>query len=41
MAGMMKLGALPRAVHPDDPTTVESAAVREKVAANQAVFNTH
>ena len=41
MACLMKFGALPPAANPDEPTSAESAAVREKVAEYQAVFNTH
>jgi L-asparaginase len=41
MACLMKFGALPPAADPDDPTSAESAAVGEKVAEYQAVFNTH
>jgi L-asparaginase len=41
MACLMRFGALPPEANPDDPTSAESAAVREKVAEYQAVFNTH
>ena len=41
MAAMMKLGALPPAQDPDDPTEAEIAAVREKVVAYQEIFDTH
>jgi L-asparaginase len=41
MACLMKFGALPPAANPDQPTAEETAAVREKVAKYQAVFNTH
>jgi L-asparaginase len=41
MACLMKFGALPPAADPDNPTSAESAAVREKVSEYQAVFNTH
>jgi hypothetical protein len=41
MACLMKFGALPPAADPDNPTSAESAAVREKLASYQAVFNTH
>jgi len=41
MACLMKFGALPPAANPDHPTSAESAAVREKVAAYQTVFDTH
>jgi hypothetical protein len=37
----MKFGSLPPAVDPDHPTPAESAAVREKVAVFQRVFDTH
>src|SRR6516164_8322900 len=41
MACLMKFGSLPPAADPDHPTSTEAAAVREKVAAYQRVFNTH
>jgi hypothetical protein len=41
MACMMKFGSLPPAVDPDRPTEAEAAAVREKVAAYQEVFDSH
>ena len=41
MAAMMKFGSLPPAADPDNPTDAEIAAVREKVAAYQEVFDTH
>jgi hypothetical protein len=41
MACLMKLGAPPPATNPDDPTSAEVAAVCEKVAEYQAVFDTH
>jgi hypothetical protein len=41
MACLMKLGALPAAANPDQPTVEETAAVCEKVAEYQAIFNTH
>jgi hypothetical protein len=41
MASLMKLGALPPAADPDHPTPAESAAIKTKVAAYQAIFNTH
>jgi hypothetical protein len=41
MASLMKFGALPPAADPDNPTSAESAAVCEKVAQYQAIFNTH
>jgi len=41
MACLMKFGSLPPATDPDHPTSAESAAVRDKVAAYQKVFDTH
>ena len=41
MACLMKLGSLPPAANPDQPTAEEAAEVREKVAQYQAIFNTH
>jgi L-asparaginase len=41
IACLMKFGSLPTAADPDHPTTSEIAAVRDKVAAYQAVFDTH
>jgi L-asparaginase len=41
MACLMKFGALPPAANPDEPTTAESAVIHKKVAAYQAVFDTH
>jgi L-asparaginase len=41
MACLMKFGALPPAANSDQPTAEERAAVHEKVAAYQSVFNTH
>jgi hypothetical protein len=41
MACLMKFGSLPPAVDPDHPTEAELAAIRSKVAAYQAVFETH
>jgi len=41
MACLMKFGSLPPAADPDHPTSEESAAVRDKVAAYQEVFDTH
>jgi len=40
MACLMKFGSLPSAANPDYPT-LEEAAVRARVAAYQAVFDTH
>jgi hypothetical protein len=41
MACLMKFGSLPPAANPDQPTAEEAAAVREKVAVYQMIFNTH
>jgi L-asparaginase len=41
MACLMRFGSLPPAAEPDHPTPEETAAVRKKVAAYQAVFDTH
>jgi L-asparaginase len=41
MACLMKFGSLPPAADPDHPTSVETAAIGEKVAAYQTVFDTH
>jgi hypothetical protein len=41
MACLMKFGSLPPAADPDQPTAEEAAAVREKVAVYQRIFNTH
>jgi L-asparaginase len=41
MACLMKFGAPPPAANPDHPPSAETAAVREKVAAYQTVFDTH
>jgi hypothetical protein len=41
MACLMKFGSLPPAADPDRPTAAETAAVREKVAEYQRVFDTH
>jgi L-asparaginase len=41
MACLMKLGSLPPAADPDQPTAEEAAAVHEKVAIYQTIFNTH
>ena len=41
MACLMKFGSLPPATDPDHPTAAESAAVHDKVAAYQKVFDTH
>jgi L-asparaginase len=41
MACLMKFGSLPPAADPDRPTLAEATATREKVAAYQAIFDTH
>jgi L-asparaginase len=41
MACLMKFGSLPPAADPDHPNATESAAVRDKVAVYQKVFDTH
>jgi len=41
MACLMKFGSLPAAAEPDHPTSAEAAAIRDKVARYQAVFDTH
>ena len=41
MACLMKFGSMPPAADPDHPTEAELAAIRSKVAAYQAVFETH
>jgi hypothetical protein len=41
MACLMKFGSLPTAADPDRPTKDEIAAVRDRLAAYQAVFDTH
>ena len=41
MACLMKFGSLPPAADPDHPTEAELAAIRQKLAAYQAVFDTH
>jgi hypothetical protein len=41
MACLMKFGSLPPAADPDQPTPEEMAAIHERVAAYQAVFDTH
>jgi L-asparaginase len=41
MAALMKLGSLPPAADPDHPTPAESQAIRAKVKAYQAIFDTH
>jgi L-asparaginase len=41
MACLMKFGSLPPTANPDHPTPEEAAATRKKVAAYQAMFDTH
>jgi L-asparaginase len=41
LACLMKFGSLPTAADPDHPTPAEIAASRDKLAAYQAVFDTH
>ena len=41
IACLMKFGALPPAADPDSPTADETAAVMERLALYQAVFDTH
>ncbi len=41
MAAMMKLGALPPAADPCNPTTAELAAIKSKLDQYQAIFDTH
>jgi hypothetical protein len=41
LACLMKFGSLPAAADPDHPTASEIAAVRDKLAAYQSVFDTH
>lgn len=41
LACLMKFGALPPAADPDNPTAEETAAVLDRVALYQAVFDTH
>ena len=41
MAAILKFGALPPAADPDRPTPHELAAIRDKVAAYQVIFDTH
>jgi hypothetical protein len=41
MASLMKLGSLPPATDPDNPTKAERDAVEAKLAQYQAVFDTH
>jgi hypothetical protein len=41
MACLMKFGSLPPAADPDHPTSAEAAAIGEKVALYQAIFDSH
>jgi hypothetical protein len=41
MAAILRLGALPPAADPDHPTETEVAAIKEKLAGYQEVFDTH
>jgi L-asparaginase len=41
MACLMKLGSLPPAVDPDNPTETELKTIRDKLVAYQAIFDTH
>jgi len=41
MACLMKFGSLPPAADPDHPTSAETTAIRDKVTAYQAIFDTH
>jgi hypothetical protein len=41
MACLLKLGMLPPAADPDNPTPDEVAATNQAVAAYQAIFDTH
>jgi L-asparaginase len=41
MACLMKFGSLPPAADPDHPTTGEVEAIRDKVSAYQAIFDSH
>ena len=41
MACLLKFGSLPLAANPDVPTPDEFAAIRERVAAYQSIFDTH
>jgi L-asparaginase len=41
MASLMKLGSLPPAADPDQPTADERAALRRKLGEYQVLFNTH
>jgi L-asparaginase len=41
MAALMKLGSLPTALDPNNPTTAEIAATEKAVASYQEIFNSH
>jgi len=41
MACLMRFGSLPPCADPDAPTPAELMAIREKLKAYQAVFDTH
>ena len=41
MAALMKLGSLPAAADPDQPTPAELQAIRARVLEYQAIFDTH
>jgi len=41
MAALMKLGSLPPAVAPEEPTDEEISATKSQVAAYQAIFDSH
>jgi hypothetical protein len=41
LACLMRFGALPAAADPDHPTQAEISAIRDKLAAYQAVFDSH
>jgi L-asparaginase len=41
MAALMKLGSLPSASDPAQPTTAEIAATNKAVASYQQIFNIH
>ena len=40
-AAILKLGMLPPAADPKNPTKAERASISEKVAAYQQIFDTH
>jgi len=41
MACLMKFGSLPPAANPEQPTKAELDAIRARLVAFQAVFDTH